>query len=70
MDTCEIKRFIKNCGITQRWLSHKLSISPSYLCLILNKDRDKPEWFDHKIKEVLNHKKKELEWQVKRLPKL
>jgi len=65
-----IKDYIKDCGITQRWLAKKLDISPSYLCLILNKDRDKPKWFDYKMRGVLNNKIKEMEWQIRKLPPL
>jgi len=70
MKTNNIKDYIKDCGITQRWLAVRLGISPSYLCLILNRDRNKPKWFDYKIRGVLNNRIKELEWQVKQLPNL
>ena len=69
METDQIKNYLKDNGTTQRWLAKQLGISPSYLCLILNEDRDKPEWFDYKMRGILNNKIKELRWQVRHLPK-
>ena len=70
METTQIKNYLKDNGTTQRWLATQLGISPSYLCLILNKDRNKPKWFDYKMRGILKSKIKELSWQVRHLPNL
>tara|TARA_Y100000401_G_scaffold58141_1_gene46008 strand:+ start:2132 stop:2317 length:186 start_codon:yes stop_codon:yes gene_type:complete len=54
MDTDKIKQYLVKNGIKQSWLAKRLSISDTYLSLILSGDRVPPEWFESDITNILN----------------
>lgn len=54
MDTDRIKEYLVNNGIKQSWVAKQLSISDTYLSLILSGDRVPPEWFESDINMLLN----------------
>ena len=38
----ELKNYIINNGVKQRWIAEKLGITEQYLCMFLNSKRDLP----------------------------
>lgn len=53
-----IRQHIDNNGIKHTWVADKLSISKSYLSLILSGTRVAPQWFESKVTELLKINKK------------
>jgi DNA transposition AAA+ family ATPase len=56
MKTTEIKDYMSDHGIKQKWLANKIMVSESYMSRMLSGDRAMPFWMQYRIEKTLNIK--------------
>ena len=53
MKTTEIKDYMGDHGIKQKWLADKIAVSESYMSRMLSGDRVIPFWMQYRIEKTL-----------------